>query len=149
MVNENRRDADVTIQVTNKAIHYIMNIAQLINAAAFQSYSSVDSSICHTQSKALISCLKTNANFTQFQSEHCILCTVSASEDSSTGQQSSATLCEEFESDGYCTNLNQCFRSDCSNMCREQYKAWAMCVFEDIGCPFLCRRKKGTVEEIA
>lgn len=126
-----------------------MNLAQLINAAAIQSYSSAESSMCHSQSKALLTCLKTTANFTQFESEHCILCTVSASEDSSTGKESDATMCDEFESDGYCSNLNQCFRKDCSNKCREQYKTWAMCVFDDIGCPLLCRRKKGGIEEIA
>jgi hypothetical protein len=122
-----------------------MNLAYLINAAATQSFSAIDSSICRTQSQALISCLKTKAGFSQFESENCILCTVSASEDS-TGQQSTATLCDEFESDGFCSNLNQCFNEDCSNQCREEYKTWATCVFDDIGCPFLCRRKKGVMK---
>lgn len=80
-----------------------MNLAQLLNVAVIQSYNSIEtSSVCGPQSKTLISCLKTNTNFTQFQSENCRLCTVSASEDSN-GKQSAATMCDEFEADGYCT----------------------------------------------
>ena len=126
-----------------------MNLAQLLNATALQSFNKINAGSCPSQSQLLISCLHNEANFTKYASEQCLFCTVAASADSTTGEQSTATMCDEFEADGYCGNLNQCFRNDCSNTCRDEYKTWAMCVFDDIGCPLLCRRKKGMVEEIA
>ena len=126
-----------------------MNLAQLLNVAAFQSFNEIKTGSCPSESQLLISCLHNEANFTKYASEQCLFCTVAASEDQSTGEQSSATMCDEFEAGGYCGNLNQCFRNDCSNKCRDEYRTWAMCVFDDIGCPLLCRRKKGMVDEIA
>ena len=126
----------------------IMNLAHLINVAAIQSFTDVDSSKCQGESKTVLSCLHNTANFTKIESENCILCTVSASKNSRTGRSSDATLCDEFEADGYCSNLNVCFREDCSSKCKAEYKTWAICVFNDIGCPFLCRKKKDEVKQI-
>lgn len=125
-----------------------MNLAQLLNIVAIQSMSDVDigSHTCRSQSKVLVSCLKSNVGFTESESQQCILCTIAASEDSHTHRKSTATDCGEFESDGFCGNLNQCFREDCSDECKVEYRAWATCTFEEIGCPLLCRRKK--VEDV-